>query len=66
VNYVPTLLYAQRQDLALYVSVSLKTVLMPLGCIVLGAHFLQKWFIKNGHPAQAVKDTSGVSSEGEQ
>lgn len=43
-NYVPTLLYAQRQDLSLYVSVSLKTVLIPLGCIVLGAHFLRKWF----------------------
>jgi oligosaccharide repeat unit polymerase len=61
VNYVPTLLYAQRQDLALYVSVSLKTVLMPLGCIVLGAHFLQKWF-KKTDTLQAVKDTSAVSS----
>jgi len=65
VNYVPTFLYAQRQDLSLYVSVPLKTVLIPLGCIVLGAHFYHNVFIKNGHPVKGDYKQREVSVESE-
>jgi len=39
-NYVPTFLFAQRQDLSIFMSLSLKNTLMPLAVVVFAAFVL--------------------------